>query len=92
MSEKGSDTSGKTHIPERQPISLSIDYSYPNCKEDHSNNFVDSLRNFIELLMARITQSESALNKISVCRPTAEKQATKEHDNLSLHAPPDVFE
>ena len=36
--------------------------------------------------MARISQSESALNKISVFTPTIEKQATKEHDNVSLHA------
>ena len=87
-----SDTSRKTHITQLQYISLSIDYSHRNCKEDQSNNFVDSLKNFIELLMAWITQSESALNKISVFTLTVEKQATKEHDDVSLHALLDVFE
>ena len=45
----------------------------------------------IELLIAKMTQIESDLNKILTLTLTAERQGAKEHDNISLHAPLHVF-
>ena len=64
---------------------------FRNGNVDQSIKFSYSLTKAIELLIAKMTQIESALNKTPVLTPTAERQAAKEHDNVSVHAPLHVF-
>ena len=71
---------------------MSVDSSSLNGKVDQSNNVADSLKNSIELSMARMTQIESALNKTPVLTLIKKKQATIGHKNVSLYSLPDVFD